>query len=194
MSIKNKFASRAALAAFAACLASPSAFAAVVCASPNLSIPNTIDGIYLNMVTGASGTSGITGWDINPYNNNAGLTFYGTASPYGVLATGTAGTTAVARALAAGESISPTPAPAFYNQYQTRGTNFQSAGTRYLGVKFLNESTGAANYGWVEIVSGNGTGTDVGFPATLSRYCYENTGQEIQAGTTPVSLQGFTVD
>ncbi len=183
---------RSALAALAITFTSPAAFAAVVCASPNLDIPSTIDGVYLNLVTGSTGSA--AGWDINPYNNNAGLTFYGAASPQGVLATGTAGTLAEAQAVASGAPIAPTPATGFYNQFQTRGAAFQTPGTRFLGVKFTNEVTGAANYGWVEIVSGNGTGANAGFPATISRYCYDDTGAQITAGTTPVSLQQFSVD
>ena len=190
--IRNSIVTKAALAAVSVCVASPAAMAAIVCQTPNLSIPNDISGVYLNLVTGASGTSGtaVPGWDINPYNNGAGLTFYGAASPSGVLATGTPGTTAEASALAAGASVSPTPAPAFYNQFQTKGTAFQTAGTRFLGLKFQNEVTAVPNYGWMEIVSG----ATAGFPATISRYCYQNDGTAITVGTTPVALQNFSVD
>ena len=60
----------------------------------------------------------------------------------------------------------------------------------YIGVAFINEGTGATNYGWVEM----STTAATGFPATIVRYAYENTGQAITAGTTPVSLQSFNVD
>lgn len=193
MRYSNKFKVKTHLAAcaLAAVAFSGNALGAIVCASPELNVPNTIDGVYLNMVTGQTGTS-VTGWDINPYNNSAGLTFYGTATPYGVLATGTAGTSAETQALSAGTMISATPAVGFYNQYQTRGTAFQTPGTRFLGVKFLNESTGVANYGWIEMVSD----ANAGFPATISRYCYENTGAAIAAGDTgappPEAVFGFS--
>lgn len=187
---KFKVKTHLAACALAAATFSGNALGAIVCASPELDVPNSIDGVYLNMVTGQSGTS-VSGWDINPYNNSVGLTFYGTASPYGVLATGTAGTSAEAQALAAGDLISPTPAVGFYNQYQTRGAAFQSTGTRFLGVKFLNETTNAANYGWLQVTSGASTG----FPATINRYCYENTGIAIKAGddgtTQPEAEFGF---
>src|SRR5690606_35829892 len=102
MRYSNKFKVKTHLAAcaLAAVAFSGNALGAIVCASPELNVPNTIDGVYLNMVTGQTGTS-VTGWDINPYNNSAGLTFYGTATPYGVLATGTAGTSAETQALSA---------------------------------------------------------------------------------------------
>lgn len=188
--LNRKFASPAAVvfAASMLAVASSTTMAAVICASPNLDVPNDLSGVYLNLVTGD--TSGGTGWDVNPYNNNAGLTFYGAASPSGVLASGVAGSTAETVVLASGAPVSPTPAPNFYNQFQTRGTAFQTAGTRFLGVKFMNESTAATNYGWVEIISG----ATAGFPATISRYCYDDTGAGITAGTTPVSLQSYSVD
>lgn len=149
-------------------------------ASP-LSITNSIDGIYINIVTGVTGASGtaVPGWDLNPYNNNAGLTFYGAASPSGVLATGTPGTGAESVALSFGALIS---SAGQFNQFQTRGTAFQSGGTNYLGFRFLNESTGATNYGWALISS---TAT-TGFPASILGYAYENTGLSITAGQTGV--------
>ncbi len=188
--INRKYASPAAAVIAASLLAvvSSSAMAAVVCASPNLDVPNDLSGVYLNLVTGD--TSGGAGWDINPYNNNTGLTFYGAASPQGVLASGTPGSTAESVVVASGAPISPTPTPNFYNQFQTRGTAFQTAGTRFVGLAFMNESTAAMNYGWVEIVSG----ATAGFPATISRYCYDDTGAAITAGTTPVTLQSYSVD
>ena len=38
------------------------------------------------------------------------------------------------------------------------------------------------------------TGASGGFPATINQFCYDNTGATITAGTTPVSLQTFSVD
>jgi hypothetical protein len=138
-------------------------------------ITNSIDGVYLNVVTGAVTPLASTGWDINPYNNGAGLTFYGAASPSGVLATGTAGTGAVATLLSFGDLISPAGQ---YNQFQTQGTAFQTAGTSYVGFRFLNESTSLINYGWLKL----STGATAGFPAAIVAYGYENTGLSVTAG------------
>ena len=51
---------------------SGSALGAIVCASPNLPLPQNLDGFYINLVTGATGTSGslTPGWDFNPYASN----------------------------------------------------------------------------------------------------------------------------
>jgi len=168
-----------AVAVFAA---APSAHAIVVYVVPAVPIPitNSIDGVYFNLVTGATGSSGaaVSGWDINPYNNGAGLTMYGAASPSGILATGTPGTLAVATPLAFGAVIGPAGQ---YNQFQTVGTGFQTAGLRYVGLRFQNEALGLQNYGWLQINSGAGAG----FPASIVSYGYETDGGQILAGAVP---------
>jgi hypothetical protein len=58
--------------------------------------------------------------------------------------------------------------------------NYQGTGTELLGVEFLNENTGATNYGWVSI----STTAATGFPATITGYAYENAGGSIMAGQT----------
>lgn len=168
-------------------MAAPAVEAAIVytnLTSAPLTIPNSIDGIYLNVVTGATGSSGsaVPGWDLNPYNNGAGLTFYGAASPSGILATGTAGLNAVTQSLAVGFVISSTPLTGFYNQFQTTAAAFQTPGQRYVGFRFLNESTSTINYGWALISTSAGTTGSLGFPASILGYAYENTGLSIMAG------------
>jgi hypothetical protein len=158
--------------------AAPPAEAAVVVvdltASP-LSITDSLEGVYFNVVTGVATAAASAGWDINPYNNGGGLTFYGAATPSGVLATGTPGTGAVATLLGYGGLIS---AAGQYNQFQTQGTAFQAAGTSYLGFRFLNESTSAINYGWLRL----STGATAGFPAAITAYGYEDLGASVTAG------------
>jgi len=158
----------------------PAAQAAVVSvsfANSPVVVPNNIDGIYFNFVTGQRSTTEFAGYDFNPYNNNGGLTFYGAPSPSGILATGTPGTFAEARVLQFGDLIS---AAGQYNQYQTQGDNFDVTGQEYVGLRFLNESTGILNYGWalMRTTAGNG------FPASVLAYGYENTGLSITAGQT----------
>lgn len=150
------------------------AHAAPIIQNVSIAVPNTIDGVYINVVTGVTGTSGgaVTGWDINPYNNGGGITFYGSASPAGILATGTPGTSAETVALSAGAVIGPAGQ---FNQFQTRGTAFQTAGNYVFGFRFLNESTGVINYGYARIT----TGGTAGFPATITQLVYENTGTAI---------------
>ncbi|MEW6024007.1 MAG: PEP-CTERM sorting domain-containing protein [Pseudomonadota bacterium] len=161
----------------------PAAHAAVISvdysAAP-INVPSDIDGVYFNFITGAYGPSEMVGYDFNPYNNNSGLTFYGAAAPSGILATGTPGTLAQARVLQFGDLISSTGQ---FNQFQTRGDNFQAGRQEYVGLRFLNETTGVLNYGWALINTTAGNG----FPASVVAYGYENTGLSITAGETAVA-------
>jgi hypothetical protein len=185
--LAKRLASRTAvvLEAAALCLGSTSAMAAVVCSSAPVSVPANLDGVYLNIATGATGTagSGVSGWDINLYQTGtpAGLYFFWPSTPassYGGVATGT-----VYDSLLAGATVSAAQAysvasggggAANYVNWQT--TTAQTG--RYLGVRFFNEATSAINYGWMQI----DTGASNGFPATINQYCYDNTGAAIVTG------------
>ena len=199
MIIKNKFVSsartKAALVAIAACVASPVAMAAVVCntVTTPFSIPATLDGAYINLVTGVVGTSGAAtaGWDVNMYMTGGNLYFFWPGTPANS-AGGTA-TGSVYNYVAPGTSIGPTSVFSVasggggdVNYVNIRAT--QTGG--YLGVRFQNEATAAVNYGWLQM----NTTAPSGFPATITSYCYQNNGTAITAGTTPVSLQNFSVD
>lgn len=168
-------------------LMSAPTMAAIVCntATVPLSIPNTFDGIYINFANGATGTTGAStpGWDWNPYNSGTALSFFwGTPSGGGVSTT-----TTTYDVLASGQTVGP--ASAFIALTATAATAPWKAGaTGFLGVRFDN--AGTTNYGWVNMTA---TATS-GFPATINGFCFENTGASIVTGTTPVSLQGFSID
>ena len=180
--------------AIALSCASTVSMAAVVCNNTPISVPANIDGVYLNLVTGATGNagSGVTGWDINLYQTGASaLYFFWPSTP--ASSAGGASTATVYDALTAGAPIGPAQTyivnsggggPAPYVNWQTAQTG------KYLGVRFYNEATTTINYGWLQL----DTGASGGFPATINSYCYDNTGAQITAGTTPVSLQQFSID
>ncbi|MBN8481930.1 MAG: hypothetical protein J0L88_10125 [Xanthomonadales bacterium] len=188
--IKKLPVTMAALALTATAFTSQSALAAIVCNTTAITIPNNIDGVYVNFVTNAAGVPAPTGWDFNPYNNNAGLQFYAPAnggyvgSPTGAAAGGDA------YVLAPGTPIGPSSV--FSGVNQVDATAFRDGGTLLVGLRFPNESNGnAIHYGWAELQTTAGTG----FPATINRYCWENVAATaIPAGTTPVSLQSYSVD
>lgn len=175
-------------------VASTSSMAAIVCSSPALSVPANIDGVYMNLVTGATGTagSGVAGWDINLYQTGASaLYFFWPTTPANSF--GGASTATVYDALSSGATIGP--AQTYIVNSGGGGAapfvNWQQAQTgKYLGVRFYNEATSAINYAWVQM----NTGASGGYPATINQICYDNTGAAITAGTTPVSLQTFSVD
>lgn len=174
-------------------LASSASMAAIVCSPAAVPVPANIDGVYLNLVTNATGTAGgsVAGWDINLYQTGASALYFFWPTPatsFGGVATGT-----VYDRLTTNAPIGPAQT---YSQASGGGgaanfVNWQTAGTGgYLGIRFLNENTSAVNYGWLQL----DTGASGGFPATINQYCYDNTGIQITAGTTPVSLQQFSVD
>ncbi len=185
--ISRRLAAAAAVSLFA--MTSGSAFAVVVCSTAPISVPSTFDGAYINFATGGTGTSGgsTPGWDFNPYLNSTAIGFFWNNTPAntsgGVGVTG--GTYTV---LASGTSISS--ASTFINTTSTASAANFAAGSGYLGFRFNNEATGAVNYGWAMLQ----TQQPSGLPATITQYCYENDGSAITAGTTPVSLQSFSVD
>ncbi|MFM7808088.1 MAG: hypothetical protein ACKPEA_09190, partial [Planctomycetota bacterium] len=70
-------------AAAAALCAAGAANAAIVTWNINALIPNNADGLYINIATQTTGTTGTgtPGWDINPYGSNTtGLAFFGSAT------------------------------------------------------------------------------------------------------------------
>ncbi|MBN8481928.1 MAG: hypothetical protein J0L88_10115 [Xanthomonadales bacterium] len=174
-------------------LTSGSALAAVVCGpATNISIPNTFAGVYINFVTGvtATTTAGAPGWDFGPWGSSNTLAFFFPSTPtnsHGAVASATTGPYLV---LAPGTPISA--ASTYAAVTATTATAALQAGVTgaLVGFRLYNESTSAINYGWAEF----NTTAPLGFPATITRYCYQNDGTEITAGTTPVSLQNFSVD
>ena len=61
------------LAATAALLTTSNAYASLVTFSTPINVPNTFAGVYINLLTGASGvtTAAVPGWDFNPYGRSS---------------------------------------------------------------------------------------------------------------------------
>ncbi|WP_422014815.1 PEP-CTERM sorting domain-containing protein [Roseateles sp.] len=154
--------------------------ATVITSTTPISIPNTVDGVYINFLTGGTGTSSFSGWDFNPYAGGS-LLFYwgGTGSSSGGVASTTTGPYID---LGAGSVISS----ASIFSLSANGANnetaaFLSSGTHILGFKFLNEATSTINYGYLSITT---TGT-TGFPAVINGWSYENSGGAITVSAVP---------
>ena len=179
---KKHFVRRAALLveASALCLVSGSVMAAIV-TSPvaNLVVPATIDGIYINVVTGTTGTTPatVTGWDIDPYGpTNFGIFWPSTpaTSSGGVVA---AATTTPFLVMNPGDTIGP--ASTFSAAVAAPNPNFRGTGTNTLGFRFYNEATSAINYGYAVLQ----TTAPGGFPVTVVSITYENSGAAITIPT-----------
>ena len=173
-------------------IAGPAAAAIVHSGVVNVPIPLNFDGVYLNVVTGATGSSGgsVAGWDINPYNTS-GLSWFVPSVP--------AGSHGLVRG--AGTSTSQVDnlgGAGFYLTYSIDGAATQSFGTgsnqtvgataftfnstaNIVGFRFLNEATGQVNYGWMRLSLSAGFNTD----RSIVEWAYENTGAPIVAGALP---------
>lgn len=164
-------------------LAASQAAAVIVWSGPvNLAIPNTFNGLYLNVITGAINEPGNTdgdsvpGWDVNPFATGTLAFFTFTGAPNSATTTGTVGR------LPFGTPI--TGASTF-----TTGTVTPPAGVwalnsnqNFVGFRFLNESAATVHYGWMQI--GMGANTING--RTLVSYAYESSPlTAIPAGVVP---------
>jgi hypothetical protein len=151
----------------------------------NIVIPDTTDGLYMNLITGVtSGDPGNlpAGWDINPYSTVVGTTFNLWAAN-----TTTWLFTAPVPPATANQYVQPVGTAV--NGTQTFGRpgnsiNFAAAGGQatlgadnYFGVQFQNEATGATNFGWVKITFGATPGV-----RAITEYAYENAGASINIG------------
>jgi hypothetical protein len=158
------------------------AHAAVITFSNPIPVPNNFDGLYVNLVTGSTSTSGGAnpGWDFNPYNSGTALSFFwNTIAPN---ASGGVATTTTGPYLALSDGTVVSGASTFTAVTATAATNaFKVVGTHNLGVRFYNESTTSINYGFVTLdVAGT-----TGFPLTIRGWSYEDSGGPITVATIP---------
>jgi hypothetical protein len=179
--------------AIAAPIADASAAIVTTFANTSIPIPADFDGVYLNLLTGATGTSGLStpGWDINPYLANAVFTFFwNNTAP------------SVSGGVAIGSVYSNLPVGSVISSGSTftaasggggagSTVNFQATGVHVLGFRFRNETTASTNYGYMFIEN---TGPN-GFPATIRGWVYEDTGAAItvvpEPGTYAMMLAGL---
>lgn len=161
-----------------------SANAAIVDSGPvNIAVPDNIDGVYLNVVTGAAGAVAPAGWDINPYSAVAGqFNLWGFDTTTWRNTAGVVGN-AAGYLLAPGTPIGP-PSTGFFRP--GGGTNVGTAVTlnsdqNFLGFEFVNESGATTHYGWAQFQFGATAGE-----RSIVRYAYEGTPlASIDAGVVP---------
>jgi hypothetical protein len=164
--------------------AAPNVEAAIITFNTPIVVPPTLAGIYVNLGTGATGASaGATpGWDFNPYAAS-GLTtlgFYWAPGGAGGVASGT-----TYLSLSPGTVVGP--ASTFTNVILgTAGSPYLMTGTHILGFRFVNEATGATNYGYLTMTN-TGGGSPNGFPTTILRWSYDNTGAPITVVPEPAT-------
>ncbi len=172
----SKIQTQLALCAVAAAgfAAAPNAEATLVTTFSNtvIPVPATTSGIYLNLETGASGTSSaVTGYDFNPYLAGSGtqLGFYwGPAATRGA-GVGSTATTGPYLDLAAGTVVSSS---SIFTSgiLATTGSPYLATGVHNLGFRFIN-GAGTTDYGYLRLQ----TTAANGFPATILGWVYDNT-------------------
>ena len=168
-------------------LAASVPMAAIIDSGPiTIAIPATLAGVYINWLTGGTGGSGagLPGWDFNPYQTATGLGFYwnnAVAASSGGVGVGT-----TVSDLAVGAIVGP--AATYSITIQGASPNFRTTGPKILGFRFQNEGTLAVNYGYALMDTTAGAGNQAGFPATITRYVYENTGLPITVAAPPPTI------
>lgn len=203
----------AALAGTAAAV--PSTQATLITFSTPINVPATFAGVYINLLTGATGGSGaaVPGWDFNPYAA-AGLTqlgFYWAAAPAG----GVAATAATGPYLDLAPGTVVGPGSTYTRAITgTTGSPFLMTGTHILGFAFTNENTGLTNYGYLTmttttidglpttfspsttrggLVNGPSIPDVAGFPATITSWTFDNTGAAITVVPEPATAALLTI-
>ena len=182
--LRRRAASIAVGAALGVVAAAP--MAAIIDSGPiSIAVPANIDGIYMNWVTGVTGTLGssVPGWDFDPFAGSAPAnpTLFFFSSIVAGNTTRVVGALTTATALAVGAVIGPGIILTTAGAVNTTGTAFRNTGTTYVGIVFSNEAA-VTYYGYAQLA----TTAPLGFPVTITRYVYENTGQPITiAGGAP---------
>ena len=187
--IDSRLAAYAALAGVA--LAAPAvAKADIVYSGPvSINVPSTTSGIYINFVTGVFATSpaSVPGWDMNPWSSSANNFWANnSASPNdGVVGNFTGGSSAtLVDNLPLGAVLDNSWTYVRANSSETTGATAFNLGSsnNYVGIQFLNETTGQLNYGWVQFQLGATPGAQ---PRNILGYAFENTGASIMVGQIP---------
>lgn len=145
-------------------------------------IPENVSGVYIDLATGATGTSGFTGWDFNPYRSNGGtqLGFYWAATAGGV---GTTSATGPYIDLSGGGIVGP-GSTVTRSINGTTGTPFHTTGLHVLGFSFFNEATSATNFGYM-VIENLGPNTTPGYASTIRSWSFDDTGAEIVVPAIP---------
>ena len=153
----------------------------------NLPIPATIDGVYMNVQTGAwsSTTTTPAGWDVNPYGTSTTAVSLFAATGTGYMRN--PGTTATAATrLEAGTVVG---ASAFFygNSSATIGSGigqWSANSSGYFGFKFTAADT-ATHYGWMQLSIGSNAGT-----RTIVRYAWEDVANTSLTVGVPIPAPG----
>ncbi|MBX7102828.1 MAG: PEP-CTERM sorting domain-containing protein [Gemmataceae bacterium] len=164
----------------------PTAQAGIVYSNTVIPIPVNLDGVYLNVITGLTGTagSGTAGWDINPYSATTLQWFQPNTTNHGFITNlGSSATLVDNLAIGSLIDVSSTFGSGTAGSEATGATAFNlNSSNNFVGFRFLNEGTSQINYGWVQVALG-ATFTD---PArSIVGWAYEDSGAGITVTPVP---------
>src|SRR5215475_10700317 len=159
----------------------PVANAGIVTFNTPIVVPQTLAGVYINLLTGATGGSAgsLPGWDFNPYSANVGtqLGFYWAPTPSNTSGGEASTASGPYLDLAPGSVVGP---GSIFTRtiLGTSGSPFLTTGSHILGFQFFNENTSATDYGYLTMTN---TASN-GFPATITGWSFDDTGAAITVG------------
>jgi len=180
--LSNRLAKHFAAAAAASVVAGAANAAIVHWANANLVIPATIDGMYINVETRATGSAGsvVAGWDINPYAATSLTWFNATGTGmmrYPGVTTGSAGNLTLGTAVGATGSYGSGAVVV-----GAAAGNWQLNASNYFGFRFV-AADGLTHYGWGRFVIG---ASIFGADRTVAELAYEDVaGAAINVGAVP---------
>lgn len=151
----------------------------------NINIPVNIDGVYLNVATGATGASGtvVPGWDLNPWGSSSLNMFSPSAMPSGAyVGSGSSYTN-----LAPFSLISTASTFAGGGVATPDGSLVLNSSQNLIGFRFYNENTALYHFGWMRI----SLGVTLTAPRTIVEYAWETAGgiiTPLTEGDEPVGI------
>jgi hypothetical protein len=149
--------------------------------NPVVTIPATVDGLYINVETGASGTkgSGVAGWDLNPYSQSQGtrLSWYsptgGGSMRYPGQTTGAGGSLDLGNVVGSSESFNTAVTEVAFG---SGAGQWKLSSDNYFGFRFL-AADGGTRYGWGTMQIGESATT-----RSITELYYEDSGASILVG------------
>lgn len=191
LEIAHRMRRHLAAAATTAAVMSAAAHAAIVYSGVvNINIPSDGGGVYLNVLTGATGsTIGATpGWDVNVWGSNDLAFWKGFAPGFGYVR-GLGDQANRVDNLGSGTLIDTFQSFDSGNAELTGSTAFLlDSSDNLVGFRFVDESTGLAHYGWMRLSL---DATLFAQPRTIVEYAYESVaGMGILAGATASAVPG----
>ena len=191
MSISHRLNKHFALAAVATAAVAATANASVVTWNANLVIPNTTDGLYINVQTQVTGSAAgvVDGWDLNPYGAlTTTMSWFAAAEPTGcVTGLGQGGTTIAVASLSAGTLVSSASTFGNTQSSVSRG-GWMLNSANYFGFRFLGADA-LTHYGWGIMTIGATMGD-----RTLTEVSYESdaaTGITVAPAPGAIALLGL---